>query len=303
MEGLEAKLEITGYERYRKRIMHKYNADFYRNSIKFVDKKRRILFGKNIPGLFFDGIVVNGLDNVKGLEDKQLFYVSNHTSMADFLVQGYVFGIYGLPIPRIVAGENLDKWPLGEIFRKWGAIYVDRTVSRGNKTYWTAYDYCINEVLEKGDCLLNYGEGTRTGGEFIERFKTGTFKQILGFVERGNDAILVPAYINYDNRVDGRFIDVARRYKALRDAALEKKRLLNAKICDWIYYGLDFASFVVRIFSRDKGNAYLYFGEPFSIRDFLSSLEGGKAARKVALARKARDGVVILENLYKHRKS
>lgn len=152
--------------------------------------------------------------------------------------------------------------------------------------------------MNSNESLLNYAEGTRTSGEFIERFKTGTFKQVLDYVEGGGDMMVVPVYINYDKRIDSRFFGVARKYRAKRDVFLEKKQFWRARLCDWVYYGLDFSSFVVRIFSKDKGNAYLYFGEPFSIKQFLVNVEG---RGKVALSRKARDEVVVLENLYKHR--
>lgn len=113
MVNLERRLgESEASERYRKRIMHEYSADFYDKSIRFFSKKRFLLFGKNFPDLFFKKIVVRGEENVRRVGDKQLLYVSNHTSMADFLVQGYVFSVKRLPIPRIVAGENLNKGPL-----------------------------------------------------------------------------------------------------------------------------------------------------------------------------------------------
>ena len=81
--------------------------------------------------LFFDELVVSGEENVRKVEVEQLLYVSNHTSMADFLVQGYVFGSYDLTIPKIIAGENLSKGFLGRLFKRWGAVYVDRSVPRG----------------------------------------------------------------------------------------------------------------------------------------------------------------------------
>ena len=57
--------------KYAERIRHRYSERFYNNTLKVIDFVR-------MPKWFFKDIVVRGVENVRKVEDKQLFYFANH---------------------------------------------------------------------------------------------------------------------------------------------------------------------------------------------------------------------------------
>ena len=159
-------------EEYRKKIRHNYNPQFYDNANKIIKFLR-------MPKWFFGNIIVEGVENVNEVKDKQLIYMSNHVSLADFLVQGHVFWKYALPIPRILAGENLNRFLVGRFFKKCGAIFIDRNSK--DKSYWRVEDEEIKNILSNKENLLIYPEGTRND-KLSEKLKTGSLGQLIDFV-------------------------------------------------------------------------------------------------------------------------
>ncbi len=267
-------------ENYRKRIRHNFSSRFYNNANRVVEFLR-------MPSWFFDDIIVEGVENVKKVDGEQLVYISNHVSLADFLVQGHVFWGYDLPIPRFLAGENLNRVFLGRFFRKCGAIFIDR--EEREKLYWKIEDEEIKKVLCDGENLLVYPEGTRT--DELSRLKTGTLGQLTDFVDNeGKDIYILPIKSSYDNRVEEGIIDRVRENKKKRDELKkrakdfrEQGKNLRARVIDWravmrdkLYFNLDFSAYIVRPFSKNKGNAYLKFGKAFSLKNALLDFEKQK---------------------------
>lgn len=266
-------------EKYREKIRHNYSPSFYRKSAK-------LLHDIGLPKLLFDNICVEGVENVRKVEDKQLFYVSNHLSMADFLVQGYVFWKENLPVPRFIAGENLFHFPFGIFWKKCGAISIDRS---GNRDYLRIFKEEIQKYLFEGESLLDYAEGGRNySGNGIKEFKTGLFSSLIDAVEREKDIYVVPMNIRYDKRIEEKFLTKVQENKKKRDESLRKGHKLAAGFYDKIYFGLDVFSYFVRPFDSKKGNAYLKFGESFSAKDFVKALDEKK---KFILAEKVRKDI------------
>lgn len=298
---------IDKIKEYEKRMTHKYSYAYYKN--------RALMFRRlKTPKWFFDKIVVKGEENVREVKDKQLLYVSNHTSLADFLVQGYVFWDYGLPIPRFLAGENLNRLVLGSFFRKCGAIFIDR--NEKDRLYWNFEDNYIKERLLSRENLLVYPEGARKDS-LSEKLKTGTLGQLIYAVKNRGDVFVVPIHIYYDKRIEEWVIDKGRENKERRDNLLKISRRLRAEgknlaakiielkaeIRDKIYFHLDLFAYFVRLFDKQKGNAYVYFGKAFSLIEFLKGLEGTGGSEKIVLAQKVREEIARLENVYKASKS
>jgi len=167
--------EVSKIQEYRQRIRHNYSSNIYNSSVWIVDKLK-------VSKLHFDDIEVKGLENVQKVKDKQLFYVSNHKSLADFMLQGYLFWKEDLPIPRFIAGENLNKFPFGKFWKKCGAYYLDRDCVR-NKEYMQVYDEEIKNGLRKGENLLVYAEGGRNySGGGVMKLQSGTIGQVVDVV-------------------------------------------------------------------------------------------------------------------------
>jgi glycerol-3-phosphate O-acyltransferase len=267
-------MDSSAMEEYRKRIMHQFDPVYYNS---------RALTGKHfgIDKMLFEDVEVYGLDSVQEIKDKQILYFSNHISLADFLIEGYVIWNEKLPIPRFLAGENLNHWPFTNLWKKSGAISIDRNMKGHN--YWGVFYDVVQEGLEKGESLLVYPEGGRSySGELNEKLKKGALKQVLKAVDNGADIFGVPIFMDYDNRIEERFLDRVRKNKIERDEHLKSSisyrrkgdyimagwENISAGIHDRLYFGWDVFSFLIRPFSQNKGNAKISFGEQFPLQDF-----------------------------------
>ncbi|MDD5192221.1 MAG: 1-acyl-sn-glycerol-3-phosphate acyltransferase [Candidatus Nanoarchaeia archaeon] len=244
---------------YRKRMRHDFDYVFF-NSRALTAKRL------GVDKWLFDNIRVEGLENVEAVKDKQLFYVSSHKSLADFLVQQYVFWENNLPIPRIIAGANLFKFPFKNFWKKCGAISLDRQIKK--KLYLAALHEELKDTLLAGDNLLDYLMGTRDRGNGIGKPQTGVIGVVLDVAKRGKDIFAVPSDIYYDNIIEKDALKIVDMWKAKRDFHLEKGENLKAKIYDYLCFYSDYMAYIPRVFSKNKGNVYLKFGKAFPIKDF-----------------------------------
>ena len=264
---------------YRERIRDWFDPCFYERFVGFCDRI-------GVPNWFFDSVKVEGLESVVEVKNKQLFYVSNHVSMADFLMQTYVFWKHKLPRPRFIAGENLNYFPLKHVWKKCGAISVDR--KERDRDYWQVFQEEVKRCLRESKSLLDYPEGGRNyEGKGLKKFKTGIFGFVADIVKNGQEIWGVPIKSSYDRRVEEEVLDSVAKHKEKRDMHRRNGNPLRAKIHDLAYYHLDFfLAYPKRFFEKNKGNCYLEFGEPFPIRDYLETREGRD---KVELAKKFRE--------------
>lgn len=254
-------------EGYRKRIRHQYSPKFFDNANKVVEFI-------NMPKWFFKDIKIEGAEEIKKLKDKQILYVSNHISLADFLVQAHSFWKYDLPVPRFIGGENLFHFPFDIFWRKSGAMSLDRG---GGLSYFNIFNEELNRCFLDGENILTYAEGGRNyNGEGLNAFKTGTFKSALEAVEKGRDIYGVPISVHYDKLVEGWVLPYVKYFKEKRDEHLKKGNKMLAGVCDNCYFASDVSAYFVRPFVKNKGNAYLKFGEPFSLKEFNQNINDQK---------------------------
>lgn len=282
-------------QEYKERIMHKYDKNFFKTLSETCQRSGLI-------NSLFDNVNLSGIENVKEVSDKQLIYISNHVSLADFLIQGVVFGTQNLKIPRFIAGENLNHFPFGYIWKKCGAISIDRNME--NMDYWRVYREVLFNSLYNKESLLVYPEGGRSYDGFINsKLKTGVLGQAMKFAKE-NELFVIPSYINYNKRIEEKFLDKIKKNKLKRDKYLknaeqniknskenvikeqyfraslqEFKASINqmkASFSDKAYFGWDVFSFIYRIFDLEKGGVILSFGKPFSLKDFIDKNGKGK---------------------------
>jgi 1-acyl-sn-glycerol-3-phosphate acyltransferase len=264
-------------EAYRMRIMHNFDPVYYKSRA-FMIKRL------NLTRFFFDNIQVRGIENAAEVKDKQLVYASNHVSLADFLIQGYIIWRENLQIPRFIGGENLNQGGFGKIWKKCGTVSIDRNMR--DSAYWRVYVEEIRKILvDNEESLLIYPEGGRSySGKFNEEgLKQGTLRQVTSAVNKGKDIWIVPMKIKYDKRIEQRFLEGIGKDKAKRDKYLEKAVIDEEKgryiatgmdyllvgIYNKTYFAKDVASYFCRLFDQNKGNAYLEFGKSFFVRDCL----------------------------------
>jgi 1-acyl-sn-glycerol-3-phosphate acyltransferase len=250
------------------------NDKFYKRATNYFEKR--------VKNKLFDDVIVEGKENIPGGHN---LYVSNHLSLADFLVQGAFFGKEGITPPRFIAGRNLNHFPFGYIWKKAGAISIDR--NNRKPSYWKAYIKQLEHLVDTKQDILIYPEGGRSyDGKTKSELKTGSLKKIIQFSD-GNINI-VPMFITYDNRIEEGNLNKVKHYKNSEAENLKIAHHLKQEgfpfyaLCynlfakadgkKYFYYGLE--SYLKRPKEKNKGNAILRIGEPFlPAEDFESQIK------------------------------
>ncbi len=137
-------------------------------------------------------------------KDGTLVLLPSHKSHIDYLILSYVFNEANLQLPLIAAGDNLNFFPLGAIFRRGGAFFIRRSF-KGDRLYAAVVDAYIRRLIRDGYPIELFLEGgrSRTGKLLAPKF--GLLNMIvdaaLGVTQRR--AYFVPVSIGYERIVEG----------------------------------------------------------------------------------------------------
>ncbi len=132
-----------------------------------------------------------------------LVLLPSHKSHIDYLILSYVFNEENLQLPLIAAGDNLNFFPLGGIFRRGGAFFIRRSF-KGDRLYAAVVDAYIRRLIRDGYPIELFLEGgrSRTGKLLAPKF--GLLNMIvdaaLGVSQRR--AYFVPVSIGYERVVE-----------------------------------------------------------------------------------------------------
>lgn len=132
-----------------------------------------------------------------------LVLLPSHKSHIDYLILSYVFNEENLQLPLIAAGDNLNFFPLGGIFRRGGAFFIRRSF-KGDRLYAAVVDAYIRRLIRDGYPIELFLEGgrSRTGKLLAPKF--GLLNMIvdaaLGVTQRR--AYFVPVSIGYERVVE-----------------------------------------------------------------------------------------------------
>lgn len=182
-----------------------------------------------------------------------LIYIPSHKSHIDYLAINYVLYLNHMHVPRVAAGKNMAFWPMGYIARKSGAIFIRRTF-RGARLYARVFARYIKTLLQEGHPLQFFIEGGRSRSGKLILPKTGFLSILLDAYREGycEDLIFVTASINYDRIMEEK--------SYLEELGGKKKK--NESILQ---------VFKARHFlNRKFGRVYIRFGQPLSLREYLS---------------------------------
>ena len=196
-----------------------------------------------------------------------LIYVPSHKSHIDYLVLNYVLFQQHMHIPRVAAGKNLAFWPMGHVFRKSGAFFIRRTF-RASRLYPEVFTRYIKALLEEGHPLEFFIEGGRSRSGKLILPKIGFLSILLHAYNDGycDDLVFVPASISYD-----RILEEKSFLKELGGSAKKKESL--------------FQVLKARHFLKTRyGKAYIRFGHPISLKEYLAQKEyvEGETHRQLA---------------------
>ncbi len=90
-----------------------------------------------------------------------LVYLPSHKSHMDYLALAWILYRHKLPLPLIAAGDNLNFFPMGPIFRRAGAFFIRRSFS-GDRLYAAVVDAYMRRLIKDGWPLEFFLEGGRS---------------------------------------------------------------------------------------------------------------------------------------------
>ena len=103
-----------------------------------------------------------GLERIRAAsKEGPVVLLPSHKSHIDYLVLSYLLFKRHIRIPMIAAGDNLNFFPLGPVFRRAGAFYIRRSF-KGDRLYGAVVDAYMRRLLIDGHSLEFFLEGGRS---------------------------------------------------------------------------------------------------------------------------------------------
>jgi glycerol-3-phosphate O-acyltransferase len=266
--------EITGSARFQQKLQTL--AEREQRPVEDLAKEAKLYFGELVPhhsNLVMDafsglGRLLYGraydveIDRTRLAQLREinkrhaLIFLPSHKSYLDWFVVPAVFDEAGFPPNHILAGINLDFFPLGTLARRSGTVFLRRSF-RDNDVYKLVlreyFSYLVSKRFNIGWAI----EGGRTRTGKLRPPKYGLLTYVLDGYTAGDveDIMLVPMSVSYDQL-----------YEVGAMAAEAHGAKKKAEGLPWL---LDFA----RAQGQAFGKVNIGFGDPISVRSSLGSPE------------------------------
>src|SRR3972149_3236906 len=205
--------------------------------------------------IIYDDFVVDqsGLEKIREISRRMPFViVPCHRSHLDYLIISYILYRHGIPLPFVAAGDNMNFWPLGYIFRQSGAFFLRRSF-QGNDLYADVFTAYVETLLREGVSIEFFVEGGRSRTGKMLTPKYGMVSMLVrAYQERVcDDLALIPVYIGYD-----RIVEENAYLKELQGVSKRRESML-----DVIKHS--------KIMMRRYGRVYVNFGNPLFLKSAL----------------------------------
>ncbi|MCX6119793.1 MAG: glycerol-3-phosphate 1-O-acyltransferase PlsB [Proteobacteria bacterium] len=210
---------------------------------------------KRLWNKIYDGIQVENAQRLKQMPaNAEIVYVPCHRSHMDYLLLNYVLYDLGEVTPHVAAGVNLNFWPVGSLLRRFGAFYIRRTFNN-NRLYSTVFSEYVAFLLQRGAPLQFFLEGGRSRSGKLLPPKTGMVAMVVNSYLRdpSRPIFFVPVYIGYD-----RVMEIKSYRKELSGSKKQSEsvgQLVKTRA----------------VLKSKHGKAYIGFGRPISLEDFLGA--------------------------------
>lgn len=214
----------------------------------------------------------SGLDRLRELNKKHaLVFLPSHRSYVDTLVLGDVLARNDFPRNHVMGGANLRIWPIADIARRAGLVFIRRSFG-DDRIYKAVVEEYFGYLLSKRFNLEWYFEGGRSRTGKLRSPRYGLLSYVAHAVTSGRveDVYLVPVSITYD-----------RLYEVSVMAAEQEGATKQAEGLKWL------AKYARSQRSTTGGNAHVRFGEPISLSPRLAPTDASADEQRIALQKVA----------------
>jgi glycerol-3-phosphate O-acyltransferase len=127
----------------------------------------------------------------------------SHKSHVDYLLLSLTLRKNGLMGPFIAAGDNLDFFPVGPLFRRAGAFFIRRSF-RGDRLYAAVVDAYIRRLIRDGFAMEFFLEGGRSRTGKLLPPKVGLLNMVVesALALEGHTLSFVPVSIGYERMME-----------------------------------------------------------------------------------------------------
>jgi glycerol-3-phosphate O-acyltransferase len=144
-----------------------------------------------------------GLARVRtAMKTGSIVLLPSHKSHLDYMILTHVFLTHHLQLPLIAAGDNLNFFPLGAVFRRAGAFFIRRSFGT-DRLYGAVVDAYVRRLIKDGWTLEFFLEGGRSRTGKLLSPKVGLLSLVVDAalgVER--PVYFVPISIGYERVVE-----------------------------------------------------------------------------------------------------
>jgi glycerol-3-phosphate O-acyltransferase len=233
----------------------------------------------------FSGVEVDepGLERLRELsKEGTLVLLPSHKSHMDYVMLAWILYRHRLPLPLIAAGDNLDFFPMGPLFRRAGAFFIRRTFA-GDRLYAAVVDAYVRRMIKDGSPLEFFLEGGRSRTGKLLPPKLGLLSLVvdaaLGVPTR--TTWFCPVSIGYE-----RFIE---EKAFVRELSGGEKRKEDVR-------GLVRS---VDVIVGRYGVLSVQFGRPLTLADVLSEIDAKATSEDLATMSPPRRRAVIARLAYR----
>lgn len=200
-----------------------------------------------------------------------LVYLPLHRSHLDYLLITWTAWHFGLRLPHIASGDNLNLSGLGWLLRSTGAFFIRRRTDENDESgkdasYRAVLHSYIEQLLRKGLSVEFFLEGTRCRFGKSQLPKHGLISNVVKAVQEKiiQDCFLVPVSYTYDHVAEGVFLDELMGIPKKRESVLG------------VFCG------VLKSFGKPRrcGAVRMHFGEPVLLSDYMNALQEALAVRR-----------------------
>jgi glycerol-3-phosphate O-acyltransferase len=159
------------------------------------------VFNRIYAGIEYDAKDIERLRAIA--RDGTLILLPSHKSHSDYLILSYIFNEQNLPLPLIAAGDNLNFFPLGAIFRRAGAFFIRRSF-KGDRLYAAVVDAYIRRLIRDGFPIELFLEGGRSRNGKLLPPKFGLLSMIVdaALAVPQRKTFFVPVSIGYERVIE-----------------------------------------------------------------------------------------------------